>query len=136
MLQKNQDVQVLQFAEVGGDAQIRPFLVQFGCHLEVCTQLRKLLKTLRKKHFDMLIADFHQQHNFSMQGSNLDALFSQLSSMKNPPDLTLLTLSEDLPHLESILKARLERLSPLVLTVPLTHADMRRLEERLARCKN
>ncbi len=131
---KNEHCQVLYFAELGGDARIVHLLQQADLSWQGCNRLREALKILRKQPPALVIADYHYQRNFSMQRSNLDALFSTLARYSNPPALLLLSLAEDLPHLQEARQGPLGQLPMEVLEVPLDETALNRLKQRLAQC--
>ncbi len=133
---KNQDTWVLQFAEMGGDAQIGVMLQQSGIPFRACNRLREALKSLRNTPPQLVIADYHYQHNFSMQRSNLDALFAIMERLSPRPALILLSLAEDRLHLQRALEGPLGSLHPDILEIPLSEAALSIVKQRLNTCRH
>ncbi len=133
---KNQDLCVLQIAEMGGDAQIALTLKQSTHSWHTCNRMREALKMLRRHKPRIVIADYHYQRNFSMQRSNLDALFSTIAQLPDKPILILLSLAEDRPHLEQACAGPLGQLQPDIVEVPLSPEGLRRVKKRLQTCRH
>ncbi len=123
----------LRFTELGGDPRIDALLRNAALEVVDCARLRDLLKRLRKSPVKLVVADYHHQRNFSMQRSNVDALFPVLESLERPVRLVLLCLPEDRPHLDEALRqGPAARLQPLVIPVPASDTDLQRFRECIA----
>ncbi len=67
---------LLAVIELGGYPDFRSVYEQFGYQVIVESSVRKAISLLKKKQFDVVVAEFNYQHTFRDRFSNLESIIA------------------------------------------------------------
>lgn len=74
---------LLAVIELGGYPDFRNLYEQFGYQVIVESSIRKAISLIKKKNFDVVVAEFNYQHTFRDRLSNLESIIAVAQTNEN-----------------------------------------------------
>lgn len=78
----NKNASLLAITELGGYPNFSGLYTEIGYHSETVDSMRKALRSLKKKSYDVIVAEFNFQSDFRDRTSSLETLMAVLQQMK------------------------------------------------------
>ncbi len=118
---------LLAVIELGGYPDFRSLYKQFGYEVVIESSVRKALSLLKKKKFDVIVAEFNYQHTFRDRLSSLESIIA-VAQTNTQIQFIVLFESEFDNHLE---KLRGQFQFTAEIAFPVTEVKMREVLESL-----
>lgn len=87
---------LLFFVDEGGFEDFSPMFKQLGFEVDFENNPRKAVKTAKKNHYDILVAEFSYNPEFRDRVSNLESLLATLQN--NSPEAKIIVLFDAINH--------------------------------------
>jgi len=118
---------LLAVIELGGYPDFRRLYEQFGYEVVIESSVRKALSLLKKKKFDVIVAEFNYQHTFRDRLSSLESIIAVAQTNKQIQFIVLFESEFD-NHLE---KLRKQFQFTAEIAFPVTEVKMKQVLESL-----
>lgn len=118
---------LLAVIELGGYPDFRSLYEQFGYEVVIESSVRKALSLLKKKKFDVIVAEFNYQHTFRDRLSSLESIIAVAQTNKQIQFIVLFENEFD-NHLE---KLRKQFQFTAEIAFPVTEVKMKQVLESL-----